>query len=490
MAKAKFESKKYSAALQHADAALNCIKILREKTELSGLQTETYALLPAISPESQELPASTIIYLLRRPFIAWITHFADWTDGQDHCIWPQHVVTRCVIVLGRESLCEADLRLFCAVLRTIALLESDEANQGYLESMLSGATLAGLHVFSLSFYKKLINYDGREHGILANSPRWLSGMPGFIQVLESAFDIMVAYYQLPHGQAISPPLDAVSRLSKSLCDPRDASPEKLPEHFVRICVQCIYSALKEDASMASKFDCFAWLSQIIARLECILENTPPLLSRDTVPCAWAKYSLGFFHQVAVTQMAAIGVVPPYDFVLDGMGSRNASSELSYENNNVGNMALTILKVSPEMAELILARFLEWVLKRMGVAPGRSYENVVSLSSEPSAFEAKSAFKNSTVKIGMGRLLLVPAGSFEVNFKFNCECGHMSRHRSCAGLGLGQKQESAAHPRTRVHHRTCALIFSRTLLCLMFTPCTCAFVDCVGPWSADAAQNEA
>ncbi len=37
---------------------------------------------------------------------------------------------------------------------------------------------------------------------------------------------------------------------------------------------------------------------------------------------------------------------------------------SYENNNVGNMAWAILKVSPEMAELILARFLEWVLKVM------------------------------------------------------------------------------------------------------------------------------
>ncbi len=35
---------------------------------------------------------------------------------------------------------------------------------------------------------------------------------------------------------------------------------------------------------------------------------------------------------------------------------------SYENNNIGNMAWIILKVSPEMAELILARFLEWVLK--------------------------------------------------------------------------------------------------------------------------------
>ena len=35
---------------------------------------------------------------------------------------------------------------------------------------------------------------------------------------------------------------------------------------------------------------------------------------------------------------------------------------SYEYNNVGNMAWAILKVSPETAELILARFLEWVLK--------------------------------------------------------------------------------------------------------------------------------
>jgi hypothetical protein len=35
---------------------------------------------------------------------------------------------------------------------------------------------------------------------------------------------------------------------------------------------------------------------------------------------------------------------------------------SYENNNVGSMAWNILKISPEMAELILARFLEWVLK--------------------------------------------------------------------------------------------------------------------------------
>ena len=73
-------------------------------------------------------------------------------------------MTRCAIVLGRECLSEADLRLFCAVLRALAFLEADEANHGLLDSMLSGATLSGLHVFSLSFYKRLINYDGRESG--------------------------------------------------------------------------------------------------------------------------------------------------------------------------------------------------------------------------------------------------------------------------------------------------------------------------------------
>ena len=58
MAKAKFESKKWSSALQHADAALNCITLLREKGELGGIQTQEYTLLPAISPESGKLPTS------------------------------------------------------------------------------------------------------------------------------------------------------------------------------------------------------------------------------------------------------------------------------------------------------------------------------------------------------------------------------------------------------------------------------------------------
>jgi hypothetical protein len=58
MAKAKFESKKWSSALQHADAALNSIKLLREKMGSGGIQTQEYALLPAISPESGTLPTS------------------------------------------------------------------------------------------------------------------------------------------------------------------------------------------------------------------------------------------------------------------------------------------------------------------------------------------------------------------------------------------------------------------------------------------------
>jgi hypothetical protein len=60
------------------------------------------------------------------------------------------------------------------------------------------------------------------------------------QVLESAFDIMVAFYQLPHGQAIAPvEYDTVNKCGPSF-DPLDASPENLPEHFVRVCVLYIH----------------------------------------------------------------------------------------------------------------------------------------------------------------------------------------------------------------------------------------------------------
>ena len=41
---------------------------------------------------------------------------------------------------------------------------------------------------------------------------------------------------------------------------------------------------------------------------------------------------------------------------------------SYENNNVGNMAWIVLKVDPPMADTILARFWEWVLKVSPLPP--------------------------------------------------------------------------------------------------------------------------
>jgi hypothetical protein len=78
--------------------------------------------------------------------------------------WPIRNVVRSVPVLGRERVSEADLRLFSAVLRTLSLVDGDETNRLQLDNMPNAATLAGLHAFSLKFYKKLINYDGRESG--------------------------------------------------------------------------------------------------------------------------------------------------------------------------------------------------------------------------------------------------------------------------------------------------------------------------------------
>ena len=321
MAKTKFVSKKWSAALQHADVAMNCMKLLREKAEFSGLNVQNFALLPAVSPHSQDLPMSTDISLLHGISITIFScAFADWMDGS-FPLWPILRVVRSAPVLGRERVSEADLRLFSAVLRTLSLVDGDETNRSQLDNMPNAATLAGLHAFSLKFYKKLINYDGRESGegslfvifawglscdtclplmcncnhlraanILWNSvgsecsirssfvdfctnplsysrlifnhsifSRWSSGVPGFIQVLhasmshtvhslianrvakrpnqvlESAFDIMVAIYQLPHGQAIDPEYDTVNKCGPS-CDPLDAS----PEDFVRVCVLCIH----------------------------------------------------------------------------------------------------------------------------------------------------------------------------------------------------------------------------------------------------------
>jgi hypothetical protein len=163
MAKTKFVSKKWSAALQHVDVAMNCMKLLREKAEFSGLNVQEFALLPAVSPHSQDLPTSTDIYIIARYFDIFSRAFADWMDGNVP-FWPILNVVRSVPVLGRERVSEADLRLFSAVLRTLSLVDGDETNRLQLDNMPNAATLAGLHAFSLKFYKKLINYDGRENG--------------------------------------------------------------------------------------------------------------------------------------------------------------------------------------------------------------------------------------------------------------------------------------------------------------------------------------
>jgi hypothetical protein len=55
----KFKSRNWSVALQHADASLNSLKLLRAKVKLSELPenpqlanyTQTYNLLPALSPQ-------------------------------------------------------------------------------------------------------------------------------------------------------------------------------------------------------------------------------------------------------------------------------------------------------------------------------------------------------------------------------------------------------------------------------------------------------
>ena len=75
-----------------------------------------------------------------------------------------------VIVLGQEHVSEADLRLFCAVLRALALGESEPTNRQIIDEMLqslggySGIKLAGLHVFSLAFYKRIVTDDVGDSG--------------------------------------------------------------------------------------------------------------------------------------------------------------------------------------------------------------------------------------------------------------------------------------------------------------------------------------
>lgn len=56
------------------------------------------------------------------------------------------------------------------------------------------------------------------------------------QILEAAFELMVAYCKVPHGQCCDPQINTVNRPGVLL----DDSSKELPEHFVRICVQTIY----------------------------------------------------------------------------------------------------------------------------------------------------------------------------------------------------------------------------------------------------------
>jgi len=78
MAGVKFESKQWAAALQHADAALNCLKLLREKAAVEGGRTQEFALLPAVSSGCGALPSSELVVC------AWECVHCDACEGE-HC---------------------------------------------------------------------------------------------------------------------------------------------------------------------------------------------------------------------------------------------------------------------------------------------------------------------------------------------------------------------------------------------------------------------
>lgn len=56
-----------------------------------------------------------------------------------------------------------------------------------------------------------------------------------IQILETAFELMVAYCKVPHGQACDPQINTVNRPFLFF----EHSSKELPEHYVRTCVQFI-----------------------------------------------------------------------------------------------------------------------------------------------------------------------------------------------------------------------------------------------------------
>jgi hypothetical protein len=96
---------------------------------------------------------------------------ADWFEGGSQVVWAPNDVVRPVLVVGEERFSEADLCLFCAILRALSLGDSDATNRDQLKSILAGthAVLVGLHVFASEFYIKLIDHErGEGQAVLVN----------------------------------------------------------------------------------------------------------------------------------------------------------------------------------------------------------------------------------------------------------------------------------------------------------------------------------
>jgi hypothetical protein len=129
------------------------------------------------------------------------------------------------------------------------------------------------------------------------------------------------------------------------------------------------------------------------------------------------------------------------------------------------------------------------MQRMGVAPGRSHDQVVAAASA----QAKSTSKNAAAKIELCSLLLVPVASFGVrvsvlvSWQLHVPC---ASHVLAQVLGLDEnKCRQRIHvPESVIERVRCHCLARVWRKC--FTPCACAFIYFVCAWSADAAQNEA
>ncbi len=121
-------------------------------------------------------------------FHSLLCAFADWIYCSDFpFLRHQGSFERHDIVLGTERISEADLHLFCAVLRALSFVDADDSNKKQIDSMLSEqlASLAALRVFARKFYKKLIQTD------VKSAARWA----------RSIIDICFAFVQLPSHTA-------------------------------------------------------------------------------------------------------------------------------------------------------------------------------------------------------------------------------------------------------------------------------------------------